>query len=72
VLDPLARTLANQEIFINILLSGNLLELMVNEFKIKKYIMGNGYLEIKKLYAKDHVYDHKNNTILILACYALC
>lgn len=72
VLDPLARTLSNQESFRDYLLLNNLLILISAEFKAKGYILGNGDLEIKKIYAKDYVYNHKNNSRIILACYALC
>lgn len=72
VLDPLARTLENQKAFKDYILKNKMLNLITAEFKAKGYICGNGNLEIKKLYVKDYVYNHKNNSRNILACYALC
>lgn len=72
VLDQASRTLTDQESFKDFLLLGNILNLIEIELKSKNYIVGDGTLEIKKVYANDYVYDHKNNMQVLLACYALC
>lgn len=72
VLDQASRTLTDQESFKDFLLLGNILNLIEMELKSKNYIVGDGTLEIKKVYANDYVYDHKNNMQVLLACYALC
>lgn len=72
VLNQVAHTLKDQESLKDFLLLGNILNLIEMELKSKNYIVGDGTLEIKKVYANDYVYDHKNNMQVLLACYAFC
>lgn len=71
VIDTTAKTQEEQLLLKHYLESENKLDLIKNELLYQNVISNNGHLEIQPIYSKECLYDHRNNTQVILSCYAL-
>lgn len=71
VIDTTAKTQEEQLLLKHYLESENKLDLFKNELLYQNVISDDGHLEIKPIYSEECLYDHRNNTQVILSCYAL-